>query len=375
MRGRTRVLAGFAAFGALWGAWGAALPAMQDGTGASDAELGLALLLVGAGALASMRAVGALIDRRGGVMTAWTVAALGISAALPGLARSPVQLAGGMLVLGAASGAADVAINAEGVREEKVSGRPVLNLAHAAFSVAVVVASLTAGALRGAGAGAAAVLAFAGLALLVAAGGLAAGPPQRLEPVREGSRTRLGTPGWLLLLGAMCALAYWVENAWQSWSAVHLQRDLGAAAAVSSFGPAAFASAAAAGRLAGQRLVAVLGDRALIAAGATVAAAGTTVAALAPGVPLGVAGILLAGAGTSVCAPTIISLAGAAARPEQRGAAVSTVTTIAYLGFLVGPPVVGGVAALTSLRASLTAVAALALALALITTLAHLPRR
>src|SRR5919197_3673532 len=119
MRGRTRVLAGFAAFGAFWGAWGAALPAIQDGARASDAELGLALLLVGVGALASMRAFGAIVDRRGSAVTAWAVGALAVCAALPGLARSPVALAAATIALGAASGAMDVAINAEGVRDEK----------------------------------------------------------------------------------------------------------------------------------------------------------------------------------------------------------------------------------------------------------------
>jgi hypothetical protein len=44
---RNRVLIGFAALGIFWGAWGAALPAVQRRSGASDAELGLALLLVG----------------------------------------------------------------------------------------------------------------------------------------------------------------------------------------------------------------------------------------------------------------------------------------------------------------------------------------
>jgi MFS family permease len=54
----------------------------------------------------------------------------------------------------------------------------------------------------------------------------------------------------------------------------------------------------------------------------------------------GLVGIAVAGVGTSVCAPTIMSLAGAWAGPGRRGAAVSTVTTTAYLGFLVGPAAV-----------------------------------
>jgi MFS family permease len=367
------VLAGFAALGAFWGAWGAVLPAVQHGANASDAELGLALLLVGAGALASMRATGAVIDRLGARTTAVTVAALGIAALLPGLATSPAQLALALLVLGAASGAMDVAINAEGVLEEETSGRPVLNLAHASFSGAVVAASLLAGALRAAGAGAELVLALAGAAVLAIAAGLARGGATLARPERGSAR--LGAPAWLLLLGALCALAYWVENAWQSWSAVHLERDLAASAGVSALGPAAFASAAVLGRLAGQNLIRRLGDRRLITAGATVAAAGTALAATAPGVLTGLAGIVLAGLGTSVCAPTIISLAGAAAPPELRGAAVSTVTTLAYLGFLVGPAAVGGVASATDLETSLTVVAGLAALLAVIVATVPLPDR
>ena len=46
-----RALLGFAGFGLFWGAWGAALPQIQAHAGATDAQLGLALLCIGAGAL------------------------------------------------------------------------------------------------------------------------------------------------------------------------------------------------------------------------------------------------------------------------------------------------------------------------------------
>ena len=50
----------------------------------------------------------------------------------------------------------------------------------------------------------------------------------------------------------------------------------------------------------------------------------------------------------------------------MRGAAVSVVTTIAYLGFLVGPAAVGLLASATALRTSLAAVAGVAVALAIL---------
>jgi MFS family permease len=150
---RNRVLLGFAALGVFWGAWGAALPAVQRRSGAADAELGLALLLVGLGALVSMRGTGVVMDRIGPRLTPASVAIFGLVGVLPGLAGSPGELYVSALVLGAASGAMDVAINADAVHWEVDTGRPILNLAHACFSAAVVPASLVTGLLRWGGAG------------------------------------------------------------------------------------------------------------------------------------------------------------------------------------------------------------------------------
>jgi MFS family permease len=104
-------------------------------------------------------------------------------------------------------------------------------------------------------------------------------------------------------------------------------------------------------------------DRALVAAGSVLAAAGTLVAATASGTAVALGGIVLAGLGTSVCAPVLISLAGRHAGAAARASAVSIVTTIAYLGFLVGPAIVGVAADAISLPAALGAVAGLAVLL------------
>src|SRR4051794_9931103 len=146
--GRVRVLGGFAAFGAFWGAWGAALPAVQSHAGVDDGQLGVALLCIGAGALVSMRLAGTLVDRWGAAALPATMAAFGAAAVLPALASSAAGLSAALLVLGASSGAVDVAINAEGTRSETATGRPILSLAHGTFSGCVVVGSLATGALR-----------------------------------------------------------------------------------------------------------------------------------------------------------------------------------------------------------------------------------
>src|SRR5512134_988145 len=101
---RTRALVGFAALGLFWGAFGAALPALQRRADANDAELCLALVALAVGALVSMRATGVLMDRWGGALTPVAVGAFGVAGLLPGLAGAPLELSAALFLLGAASG-------------------------------------------------------------------------------------------------------------------------------------------------------------------------------------------------------------------------------------------------------------------------------
>jgi MFS transporter len=301
------------------------------------------------------------------------MALFGATALLPALATSGPSLAVALLVLGATSGALDVAINGEGVRAEAATDRPLMSLGHAAFSGTVVVASLLAGALRAAGAGVGGIFAAVAALVVVAAVALARLPAAEGRPADAeggGLRALFDIPQWLAILGGFTALAYFIENAWQNWSAVHLETTLGAAPALAAAGPALFAGSAATGRLLGQAAGRRVEDRALVGAGAALAAAGTAVAALAPTTAIALAGIALAGLGTSVCAPVLIGIAGARGGAAARGSAVSIVTTLAYLGFLVGPAAVGLAADAASLRAALAGVAGLALLLAALARLA-----
>lgn len=371
---RDRVLLGFAALGVFWGAWGAALPAVQRRSGVTDAELGLALLLVGVGALVAMRATGVVIDRVGPGLTRVSVGLFGLASLLPGLAGSPVELYVVGLLIGAASGSMDVAINADAVHWEDRVGGPILNLAHACFSGAVVFASVATGLLRWGGASPVLVFALAAAVVLLAA--LAMRPEPWAPPASsEAPRFLQRVPVWLLVLGGLGALAYWIEGAWQDWGAVYLERTLDASPAASALGPALFAAAMTVGRLAAHRIAQPGREKTVLVAGAALAGMGSALAALAPSVPLALAAIVVAGAGCAVCAPTIVSVAGRAAGPHERATVVGSLTTLMYLGFLVGPAAVGGLAELATLRTSLGAVAALAFLLGVLFAVVRLPGR
>jgi MFS family permease len=178
-------------------------------------------------------------------------------------------------------------------------------------------------------------------------------------------------PRLLLVLGGLCALAFFVENAWQSWGAVHLESDLGASPALGALAPALFAGAAALSRLGSHAAGGRVRELTLLRGGALLGAAGTLLGALAPVAGLALVGVVIAGAGISICAPVLFSIAGRGADEAVRGAAVSVVTTIAYLGFLVGPAAVGLLASATALETSLAAVAGVAVALAVLAPASH----
>ncbi len=110
---------------------------------------------------------------------------------------------------------------------------------------------------------------------------------------------------------------------------------------------------------------AVLGREAgLVALGAVVAAAASVAAALVPVTALVIVAVAFAGLGTAAGAPLLLSLAGRTVAVKQAGAAIGTVTTVGYLGFVVAPAAVGGLAGMTTLPVALAAVALVALALA-----------
>lgn len=353
--------AAFAAFGAFWGVWGASVPRVQQQAGLDDGQLGLALLFVGAGALPAMLLAGRALDRWGVRIAAALIGALGVAGA--GLALTAVNLASlcfGLAVVGATSGAADVAINAIAGRAEQIAGRPVITRAHGIFSTFVVLASLGTGLLSSLPL-AVPFVAVAVLSLLAGAYLL----PVRYEGVRAPSDDApLGLRGSVpfLLIGVLGALAFASENAHQSWSAVFAHSELHAGTGLSAVAPAVFAGTVAITRFAIGGLKAPHA-RLVLLIGALGAAFGAAIVAVAPTLFIAALGLVVAAAGTAVLFPTLVRIVSRNVEESHRGRATSLVTTVSYLGFLTSPVYVGLWADAVDLRGAMVAVAALGIGL------------
>jgi MFS family permease len=352
---RRPTLAGFFSLGLFWGAWAAVLPSVEEATGLSKGALGFAMLFVSLGSIPVMFLLAPrAIDRFGARSVAVGCAFFAVATLLPGLATGLPGLVVSLAACGMASGLVDVSINANVGRIENVTGRRLQPFAHGTYSLGVLAGAVCAGLARNSGVGRETILTVVSAVIAVTAV-LVSTDRARVHAGRShGLRLAHG----LIAIGLVGAVAFIVEGGAESWSALFLERQLHTDPAVSGLGPGVFAAAMAAGRFSGQA-AGRFSDRMLLGGGAALAATGCITVAIAPAAALALAGFALAGAGISLNAPIVFGFAG---RHRDAATAVATVTTLGYVGLLVGPPLVGVVAQAASLRASFLVLAVVAAA-------------
>lgn len=358
------VVAAFVLNGLLFGAWASRVPAFKSGFELSAGTLGLLLLALAGGAIVSFPLAGMLSERIGTerltVRCAWAYAP---ALVLLALAPSNVFLAFALFIFGALHGAMDVAMNGWAARVEAQMNRPTMSIFHAMFSL-------------GAGVGAASGFVAASLGfvpilhfLLVAIIGGATAlwvmiPLQnraRPAPTSTGSQPLTAMPSKSLLLVGIIAFSISMgEGAMADWSAVFLSSVVNVSEAQAALGYAAFSTMMVLTRLAGGGIVHRLGPVATTRISGLIAFIGLSIVIYAEILALSLVGFALIGVGYAVVMPLVFSRA--ANDPDTRpGPAIASVATLGYGGMLLGPPVVGFVAQVSSLQMSFAALGVLAM--------------
>jgi MFS family permease len=371
-RARFAITAVFALNGLLFATFSARLPAIQDRTGISEGQLGVALLCAMIGLLSVQLVAGALVSRFGSRPVVLG-GALGYALGLVPVALSTSfgALAASMFLIGVASGPLDVAMNVHGLTIERRIERPILSGLHAAFSFGALAGAAAGGLVANAGVGVGshfAVVAAAGAALALVLRALLLPPGADAAP--EGPRFARPTRA-LALVGLFAICAVLAEGAVSNWSAVYLEGEVGAGEGTAAASLAAFSLGMGIGRLTGDRLSALLGAARLARGGASLAAVAIGIALLADAPPIAIAGFAVAGVGLAALFP--LALRAAAERGEGAGPAVAAVSAMAYVGFIAGPPAIGGLAELVGLRAALVLVVACLVAAAALAGVVRTP--
>jgi len=341
--------------GALVGTWVAQISFVQDRFDVSKTTIGVVLLFMAGGAFVAMPLTGQVLEWRPSASVLRLASLLYPPLLLLPLAASgPVWLAAALVVFGAGNGAMDVSMNAHGVAVERSLSRPIMSSLHACWSF---------GGLGGAGAVAAAVALgvdprLEGALAAIVLWGVVAAATTRLgaasvHAAEEGRAAGLALPSRpVMLIGLLCFLVMTTEGAVADWAGIYLT-GTGASHALSATGFAGFSLGMALARLAGDGLVARYSRARVLVGGATLAAASLAVLLAAGEALVAVPGLVLVGVGVANAVPLLFSAAG---RVPPSGPSLAAVFTIGYLGFILGPPVIGVLADATSLTAALAVV-------------------
>ena len=355
-RARVGVSVVFAVCGAAFATWAARVPAVQENLGLGAGELAVGLFGLAASSVAALMAAGPLITAIGSQKGA-IAGALILCAGLPLVAFAPNLgvLVPALVVLGAGNSLLDVSMNAHAARVEQAYGRSIFAGFHAFWSIGGLAGSGVAGLLAALQIptsvhfpAAAAVLLL--IALWSTARCFLGGPDQGQ------GQPAFSLPGKALIpLGAIAFAGFLAEGTVNDWGAVFLTSVGGASEAVASLGYVVFSTAMIAVRLTADRLTGRIGIVTSMRVAAVVTLAGFALVAATPMPTFGILGFVVIGLGVAAIVPLAWSSA-AQRQPENPGQAISAVATCGYLGFLIGPILVGPLAETIGYRSALACV-------------------
>jgi len=359
-RARLAVTVAYVGQGVCFAALVSRVPAVQTKFALSDGALGLIVGLVPIIAGVGSVVAGSLAEKHGSrpvLRVMGPVVPVALVAA--GFAPTVALLLVALVALGFALGSVDATMNIQGVRVQDDMGRPVVASFYAAFSLAGFVGALLASA--AAGTSMSLGVFFALIAVVLIPLQLAAGRfllpgqpvPQPLHAVvAEGHVPRIHwRPVMLVGIALMCV--YIADSGASTFSADYLHKaspqGLGSTESVAALAYAAYSLMTVAGRIMVDRTVDRFGPVRLVRVGGFTAVAAACAIAIAPTPPVAIAAFALLG--LAICPAIPLAFTAAASHDKtSSGVAVARVNVFNYVGFVVGAPLIGGIAQGASLR-------------------------
>lgn len=328
--------------------WAPLVPVLRERLYIEEDLLGMLLLCVGIGSLFTMPLAGNLASKFGcrKVLTAVSILAAVILLILCKVPNFGLAVAA-VLLFGAIMGCTDVVMNIQAVIVEKAVKHQIMSGMHAMYSVGGFVGAglfgIWVGILKLSPFQSTLISAVIILLILlkfakkfVSSGG------------EKGGKLIALPKGILIFIGLVAMISYLVEGAVMDWSGVFLTITKGFDISVAGVGFAMFSAAMLLMRFVGDSLVEKLGKRFVILVGCAVAFIGFLFIIFSASQILLFAGFFLIGIGCANVVPVFFSMLGNQ-KIMPLNMAVPAVSTLGYLGILMGPAVIGFIAKATSL--------------------------
>ena len=345
--------------GLRFASWASRIPDIQSHLHLSDAALGSVLFALPAGSMSGLPLSGYLVAKFGSrnilflATMLFPVSMIGI-----GMANSSLALAIQLYFFGVTGNMMNICVNTQAVSIESLYGRSIMASFHGLWSL---------GGFSGALIGTFMVsMSIDPLYhyLWVSAVGLAIAfciyPFTFKNEVKTKHKSKLFVrpDTYLLVIGFITFGSMVCEGTMFDWSGVYFVKVIAASAQLRTLGYVSFMSAMATGRFIGDKLIIKFGAKKVLQLSGIVITSGLVVSVLFPYIITATIGFLMVGFGVSAIVPLCYAMAGRSTKMAP-SLAIAAVSSIGFIGFLMGPPLIGYIAQAFSLRISFTVIACL----------------
>jgi MFS family permease len=370
-RMRIAVASFYFSMGLCFASWASRIPDIKAMLRLGDAAFGTILFALPVGQFLMMPFSGRLVTRFGSSrVILFAVPAYTLCLTNLGLATHGWQLGICLFLFGVCGNMCNISINTQGVLAERLYGRPIMSTFHGGWSIAGF-----SGALIG--------LAMINLRVrpyrhfwivVMMAVVIVALNYRSLIPGRPGAsvtsaRNSLFSrrDGALLQLGtiAFCSMAS--EGAMFDWSGIYFKEVVKAPASLVILGYTSFMIMMATGRFIADGLVVRFGRKKLLQGSGILISSGLFLAVFFPAIVTSTIAFMMVGLGVSSIVPSVYSAAGKQGSVAP-GIALATVASVGFLGFLMGPPLIGYVSAAAGLRYSFALIGILGICITFLVT-------
>ncbi|MBL7972882.1 MAG: MFS transporter [Prolixibacteraceae bacterium] len=341
--------------GLCFSSWASRIPDIKTALNLSDAMLGSILFALPVGQFLMMPFSGRLVTRFGShkvLLFALPVYALCLSNV--GLAREGWQLTIALFLFGLAGNLCNISINTQGVSTERLFQRPIMASFHGGWSLAGFTGALIGLLMINLKVAPywhfLTVILIVGIIVWFNYPFLVKGKPGTNPD--EPKRKFFNKPdGILLQLGIIgfCSMAS--EGAMFDWSGVYFKDVVKAPSSLVILGYTSFMIMMATGRFVADYLISKIGRKRLLQICGVMISSGLFTAVFFPYLIPSTIAFMVVGLGVSSIVPTVYSAAGRHSKVPP-GIALATVSSVSFLGFLMGPPLIGYISEAAGLRYS-----------------------
>ena len=356
--------------GLSYASWASRIPDIKLHLGLSEGRLGLILFALPAGIMTSLPFTGWIISKWSS-KTILLIASLlyPLTLVLIGMVETPLQFATALFLLGTWGNFFNISVNTQAVAVEQLYGKTIMASFHGIWSLA---------GFTGAAIGTLMISLnllplwhFSIITTISIPTAIWFNNYTIIEDSQSGKQPIFAKPDKTMLRYGLIAFGSMIcEGTMFDWSGVYFQKAVKAPVQWVTLGYLLFMGAMATGRFVSDRFTTRFGIQTILQASGVMIASGLLLSVIFPYIiPAGI-GFLMVGFGVSSVIPLVYSAAGRS-KTMKPGVALAAVSSIGFIGFLLGPPIIGSIAQIASIRWSFTVIAFLGLLITLLAKKMH----